>query len=131
MKRMSSCWQRCRTFSGACHTRRRQPRLLAPEPLESGHGVWLKPSHAARGLLDCGYASSAGYCFKEGLPAAMYGLAVLDLLQVLWAEAWEAIQMLRRAQGSLQGGAKTAEPTTPDQQTCSRLEGGVVKDVEG
>ena len=92
---------------------------VAPEPLESGHGVWLKPSHAARGLLDCGYASSAGYCFKEGFSAAVYGFAVLHLFQVLRAETWEAVQMFRCAQGwislsrlySLQGGAKRAEPT--------------------
>ena len=36
-------------------------------------------SGSSQAMLPCGYASSAGYGFKEGFPAAVYGLAVSDL----------------------------------------------------
>ena len=60
-------------------------------------------------LLSAGIASGSsqamlpGGCSTVAMPplqaTATYGLAVSDLFQVLRAEAWEAIQMFRRAQG--------------------------------
>ena len=61
----------------------------------------------------CGYASFAGYRFKEVFPTAVYGFAVLIFFQILRAEAWEAVQMLGYVQGCRFSGSSLRGGYTP------------------